>query len=159
MKKIAAGITFILLSTLYSSVSAAEVEVTLRLERLEATLVDTILMEVRVSGSRDSDATPVLHGLEEFLVKRGGTSSRVEIINGKVSTGLTYTYFIQPQKTGTFEIGPAEIKVGGENWRVTASSWWSTPRPSNPAPLVARCLSRLRLHLLTFMSRSRCFTF
>ena len=113
MKKIAAGITFILLSTLYSSVSAAEVEVTLRLERLEATLVDTILMEVRVSGSRDSDATPVLHGLEEFLVKRGGTSSRVEIINGKVSTGLTYTYFIQPQKTGTFEIGPAEIKVGG----------------------------------------------
>ena len=113
MQKIVAGIAFILLSILYSSVSTAEVGVTLRLDRGEATLVDTIRMEVGVSDTRSSDAEPVLHGLEAFLVTKGGTSSRVEIINGKVSAGLTYTYFIQPQKTGSFEIGPAEIDVGG----------------------------------------------
>jgi hypothetical protein len=70
-------------------------------------------LEVGVSDSRSSDAEPVLHGLEAFLVTKGETSSRVEIINGKIKAGLTYTYFIQPQKTGTFEIGPAEIKVDG----------------------------------------------
>ena len=114
MKQIAAGLAFILLSIWYPTLSAANVDVTLRLDRGEATLVDTIRMEVGVSGTRNGDAEPVLHGLEDFLVRRGGTSSRIEIINGKVSAGLTYTYFIQPQKTGTFEIGPAEINVDGQ---------------------------------------------
>ena len=114
MKQIAAGIAFILLSIWYPTLSAADVEVTLRVDREEATLVDTIRMEVGVSGSRNSDTEPVLHGLDYFLVRRGGTSSRIEIINGKVNAGLTYTYFIQPQKTGTFEIGPAEINVDGQ---------------------------------------------
>ena len=114
MKKIAAGIAFTVLSIWYSSLSAAEIGVTLRLDRGEATLVDTIRLEVGVSGSRNSDAEPVLHGLEDFLVRKGGTSSRIEIINGKVSAGLTYTYFIQPQKIGAFEIGPAEINVDGQ---------------------------------------------
>ena len=113
MIKIAAGIAFILWSMLYPSWSAAEVGVSLRLDRSEAALVDTIRLEVRVSGSRNSNADPVLHGLEAFLVTRGGTASRVEIINGKINAGLTYTYFIQPQKAGTFEIGPAEIEVDG----------------------------------------------
>ena len=76
MKQIAAGIAFILLSIWYPTLSAADVEVTLRVDREEATLVDTIRMEVGVSGSRNSDAEPVLHGLEDFLVRRGGTSSR-----------------------------------------------------------------------------------
>ena len=114
MKKIAATIGFIILAALYPSLSSADVNVALQLERTEASMVDTIQMEVRVSGVRNSDTTPILHGLEEFLVRSGGTSSRIEIINGKVSAGLTYTYFIQPQKTGTFEIGPAEMNVDGE---------------------------------------------
>ena len=114
MKQITAGLAFILLLTWYATLSAADVEVTLRVDRGEATLVDTIRMEVGVSGSRNSDAEPVLRGLEDFLVRRGGTSSRIEIINGKVHAGLTYTYFIQPQKTGAFEIGPAEINVDGQ---------------------------------------------
>jgi hypothetical protein len=113
MKQITAGIAFILLLIWYATLSAADIEVTLRVDREETTLVDTIRMEVGVSGSRNGDAEPVLHGLEAFLVRRGGTSSRIEIINGKVSAGLTYTYFIQPQKTGTFQIGPAEINVDG----------------------------------------------
>ena len=114
MKKIVAGIAFILLSIWYPTLSTAAVEVTLRVDRAETTLVDTIRMEVGVSGSRNSDAEPVLHGLEDFLVRRGGTSSRIEIINGKVNAGLRYTYFIQPQKTGAFEIGPAEINLDGQ---------------------------------------------
>lgn len=113
MKKVAVGIAFVLLSSLFSSWASAEVSVTLRLDRVEATLVDTVKMEVNISGSRNSDATPVLHGLEDFLVTEGGTSSRIEIINGKVNSGLTYTYFIQPKKTGTFKIGPADINVDG----------------------------------------------
>lgn len=130
MKKIALGMAFIFLSILFSSLAAAEVGVTLRLDRVEATLVDTVQMEVSVSGIRSHDAAPALHGLEDFLVTQGGTSSRVEIINGKVNSGVEYTYFIQPQKIGTFEIGPVEINVEGRMLK------------SNSATLVVKAASQ-----------------
>ncbi len=113
MKKVVAVIVFIFLSLLFSSWVAAEVGVTLNLDRVEATLEDSVRMEVNISGSRSSDAIPVFHGFEDFMVTKGGTSSRVEIVNGKVNSGITYTYFIQPRKTGTFKIGPVSIKVDG----------------------------------------------
>lgn len=113
MRKITAVIAFFLWSLLNTAWAAADISVSLRLDRVEATLVDTVRMEIHVSGTRSSDARPVLHGMESFLVTKGGTSSRIEIVNGKVNAGLTYTYFIQPQKTGEFTLGPAEIKADG----------------------------------------------
>ena len=92
----------------------ADISVTMRLDRKEATLVDSVNAVVSVSGTRSSDSQPVLEGLEAFNVTRGGTSSRVQIINGKVDAGVDYTYFIQPKRTGTFKIGPAEVKVDGK---------------------------------------------
>ena len=114
MKRIAAAIALIVYFLLSSLPVAAQVSVTLKLERNEATPVDTIRMEVSVSGTRSGDTAPVVQGLESFQVTQGGTSSRVEIINGKMSSGIEYTYFIQPQKAGTFKIGPAEIETDGQ---------------------------------------------
>jgi len=113
MKKIAAVIILILSCLLVPVPGAAEVGVTLRLDRAEATPADTVRMQVSVSGTRDSDQAPVIRGLESFHVTRGGTSSRVQIINGKMNAGVDYSYFIQPKKTGTFTIGPAEAEVDG----------------------------------------------
>ncbi|MBW2568984.1 MAG: protein BatD [Deltaproteobacteria bacterium] len=113
MKKAVAAIVFILLSLVFSSLVAAEVSVTLSLDRMEAIPEDSIRMEVSVSGSRSSDTTPVLNGLEDFMVTESGRASRVEVINGKINSGITYTYFIQPRKTGTFKIGPVSIKKDG----------------------------------------------
>lgn len=94
--------------------ASGDVSVTLKLDRPEATLLDSITMVVSVSGTRKSDTQPTLKGLEAFNVRTGGTSSRIEIINGKVNAGVDYTYALQPKKTGTFTIGPAEVKVKGK---------------------------------------------
>lgn len=128
-----------LLLPLFTVWAADDVTVTLRLDRVEATLSDTIGMEIRVSGSRKSDDPPVLQGLESFLVTTGGTSSRVEIINGKVNSGVDYTYFIQPKKTGTFKIGPIKVTVDGktfESKRHTLVVRTATqPGSSDPGPV------------------------
>ncbi|MBN2397020.1 MAG: protein BatD [Deltaproteobacteria bacterium] len=113
MKKIAATIVLVLSCLLVSMPGAAEVGVVLTLERTEATPADTIRMQVSVSGSRSQDRAPAIRGLESFHVTQGGTSSRVQIVNGKMNAGIEYSYFIQPRKTGTFTIGPAEIEVDG----------------------------------------------
>jgi len=114
LKKNASGFLILLLLTLVPVRSMAGVSLTLHLDRSEATLADTVTMVVKISGTRSGNIRPVLHGLEEFTVGEGGTSSRVEIINGRVNAGIDYTYFLQPKKVGRFELGPAEIQVEGK---------------------------------------------
>lgn len=102
--------------------ASGDVSVTLKLDRPEATLLDSITMVVSVSGARKSDTQPTLKGLEDFNVRAGGTSSRIEIINGKVNAGVDYTYALQPKKTGAFTIGPAEVKVKGKTIKSNAET-------------------------------------
>jgi hypothetical protein len=106
----------------FPCLAGGEVSVTLKLDRPEATLLDSITMVVSVSGTRKSDTQPTIKGLEAFNVRTGGTSSRIEIINGKVNTGVDYTYALQPKKTGTFTIGPAEVKVKGKTIKSNAET-------------------------------------
>jgi hypothetical protein len=83
------------------------------LERTDVTLVDSLTMVVSVSGVRNVGEPPSIRGLEPFTVSQGGTSSRMEIVNGQVSRSFDYTFFLQPKRTGNFEIGPAEIQIQG----------------------------------------------
>jgi len=112
----AAGLVLLFLVLLFPCVVWADVSVSIKLDRKEATLMDSVQMVVSVSGSRSSDLQPMVRGLEAFNVTQGGTASRLEIINGKVNAGVDYTYFIQPKKAGKFQIGPAEVTVEGKTF-------------------------------------------
>ncbi len=114
-------IVIILLMTLtilipYSAM--AGVSVSLKLNRHEASLVDSVRLIVSVSGTKSSES-PNINGLDKFTVSQGGTSSRMQIINGSYSSSVDYTYFLQPKTTGEFQIGPAVVEVDG---RVHSSS-------------------------------------
>ena len=139
MSKTIPVILCFLLLPLFTVWAADDVTVALRLDRVEASLSDTVRLEIRVSGSRKSDDPPVLQGLESFLVTSGGTSSRVEIINGKVSSGVDYTYFIQPKKTGTFKIGPIRVTLGGKTFESDSQTLViraaTKPGGSDPGPV------------------------
>jgi hypothetical protein len=112
----AAALVLLFLVLLFPCVACADVSVSIKLDRKEATLADSVQMVVSVSGSRSSDLQPMVRGLEAFNVTQGGTASRLEIINGKVNAGVDYTYFIQPKKPGEFQIGPAEVTVEGKTF-------------------------------------------
>ena len=90
----------------------ADVTVSLKLDRNEAALLDSISMVVNVSGT--GKTPPIeLKGVNAFEVVPGGRSSRVEIINGKVNSGTEYNYMLRPRKTGNFKIGPAVVTFKG----------------------------------------------
>ncbi|EFK11304.1 conserved hypothetical protein [delta proteobacterium NaphS2] len=92
----------------------AKVSVTLELDRLEATLSDAVQLKIHMSGARKSDAPPVIKGLDAFHVTRGGSASRVEIINGQYHSGVDFTYYLQAREKGAFKVGPASIEVDGK---------------------------------------------
>ena len=114
MKKNTGFLIFFSMLILMVQPVCAEILVTLSLDRREAVLADSIALQVRVSGVRRSDAPPVIEGLEPFHVKKGGSASRVEFINGRYHSGVDYTYYLQPKKKGVLRVGPAAIKVDGK---------------------------------------------
>ena len=101
---------------LVPSITWAKISVSLKLDRSQTQLVDSVQLTVTVSGSRAIDSTPEIRGLKSFDVRSGGTSSRIEYINGKISSGVDYTYLIQPQKIGSFQIGPARVLIDGKHY-------------------------------------------
>ncbi len=106
-----------LLLALLPSMAHAEISLSLTLDRRKTTVSDTVRMVVSLSGTRGSDSRPTVNGTADFRVSTGGTSSRIQIINGKVDTGMDYTFFLQPKKAGDFRIGPAEIRVEGKTFK------------------------------------------
>ncbi len=116
MKRSFFSIAIFIITALIPSFSWATISLSLKLDRSETQLVDSVELIVSVAGSRDSDSTPEIRGLENFDVRSGGTSSRVEFINGKISSGVDYTYFIQPKKVGSFQIGPARVLINGNSY-------------------------------------------
>jgi len=122
MKKIAYVLIFLSMLLLPALPVVAEVSVRLNLDRQEATLADSVELQVRVSGTRSSDAPPVIEGLKPFHVTQGGSASRVEFINGRYNSFVDYTYYLQPKEEGVFRLGPASTKVDGKTYQSNAAT-------------------------------------
>ncbi|MFM7767567.1 MAG: BatD family protein, partial [Bacteroidota bacterium] len=66
-----------------------------------------------LNGSASSFTPP---NFSDFMLLSGpNQSTSMQIINGAFSQSVSYSYILQPKKTGTFKIGPASINSGGKN--------------------------------------------
>jgi hypothetical protein len=100
-----------LLSLLISGPAlAADVSVDAIVDKNEVTLEDYILLKISVTGTRGK---PVLPEIPAFSVQSRGSSSRVSIVNGQMSSSVEYSFLLYPRKTGVFSIGPFFVKHGG----------------------------------------------
>ncbi len=107
----------LLLLALFPLCSMAQTSVQLMLDRPEAAFGDSVTLRLRVSGAGSLDSPPRIQGLQGFSVSEGGTSSHIEIINFSKSSYTEYIYFIQAKATGTYKIGPAEVRDGSSVFR------------------------------------------
>ncbi len=56
-----------------------------------------------------------------FLTLMGpSTSQQMQIINGRVSTSISWTYVLQPRSTGTYTIPPASITYDGQTLKTNS---------------------------------------
>jgi hypothetical protein len=94
-------------------ISLAALSLDLRLDRPECAVDETVRLVVQLHGAQQAVVTPRIKGLEPFRVEQGGTSSRIEIVNGQVRAAVEYTYFLTPLKPGNYAIGPAEMAIDG----------------------------------------------
>ena len=98
---------------------AEEVHVTASVDRQAMGLHERLTLQVVVSGSQNA-STPEFKELRGMRVVQGPTTStQMSIVNGEVSSSVTFTFVLAPTALGEQEIGPIEVRVGRQVYRTT----------------------------------------
>ena len=108
----------------------AQVTLELALDRDQAALTDAVVLTLTISGTAHGASEPLIAGLEDFRVSSGGSSTRVSIVNGRKSSEIGYTYYLQPRTQGDFTLGPARVKIRGQEYTSNRVRLKVTPPPA-----------------------------
>jgi hypothetical protein len=92
---------------------AADVRFEATVERSMVSLGESIQLSLSFYGTQNVSA-PDIGEIKGFKVRYIGPSTRMSIVNGRVSTSITHIYSLIPTKTGTFKIGPFSVRLQGK---------------------------------------------
>ncbi len=96
-------------------VSAADVQFQIFLDRDSIYLGESAQLSIHFEGSTKILAMDV-SDLEGFQSRYLGPSTRMSIVNGKMSSSVTHIYSLVPVKTGKFTIGPLSFEHDGDRY-------------------------------------------
>ena len=97
--------------------AADDMAVSVTLERDTITMGEQATMLVVVTGGSQNLPAPQLPTLPTFEVYSQGRSSNISIVNGKVSSSLSYRYLLIPQKAGTFPIEQISVVFNNRRYK------------------------------------------
>lgn len=80
----------------------------------------TLTLTIQVSGKqldlREKPVLPALHGLE-LVYPEPGSSSSIQIINGRRSESRSFQYLLRARQVGRWTLAPVRVTVGGETYQ------------------------------------------
>ncbi|TFH01653.1 MAG: protein BatD [Calditrichales bacterium] len=105
----------ILLVFTVSRLVAADVSIRTMVDKNPVGLNDRFVYTIEVSGESTSLPRPVYPSFEGFSVLSGpNTSTNIQYVNGAMTSSNSYSFYLMPQKEGTFMIPSVSIDEGGE---------------------------------------------
>lgn len=119
------------------SVSGEEVKFTATADRSAMAMGEQLEVEFRLDGTQ-SGANFVPPDFRDFVVLSGpNQSTNFQMINGAVSSSVSWGYVLQPRREGSLTIGPATVEYRGNRYTtsslaVTVSK--ASARPAQKAP-------------------------
>ncbi|MDH4155899.1 MAG: BatD family protein [candidate division Zixibacteria bacterium] len=78
---------------------------------------EQVVLEIEVSGSIQDLPPPQMPTLSMFEVYSQGRSSNISIVNGQVSSSVTYRYLLLPTKPGTFSIDRVAVVYNNKRYK------------------------------------------
>jgi len=116
-------------------------KITAVLTSSEVVVGETVRLEIQIDNARASAITPRDIEVPGLQIHYTGESTQMTMRNLSVSSSITYSYTILPEKSGTYKIPPQAIRVGKDNLqtpeltlRVADSSRATAGRRGNRAP-------------------------
>lgn len=122
---------FLAISLLFIVVGAAmakdNISVTARLDSSQLMIGETAILTLEIRG--DSDSSVTMPEVENLRFTRQGQSSSFNMINGKVSSSVSYSYLVDAEKPGRYTIPPISVEVDGKrfNTKPLALSFSDSP--------------------------------
>ncbi len=129
------GWLILLMITVAASLSAQDITVRAYLSSRTVGLNQQFVLNIEVSGTQQVDAQPELPDLSDFSIYLGsGTTTSMQIVNGRTTVSVTQQHRFQATKEGTFTIGPAEVRAGGKRLRTESLTLTVSAAPPRGGP-------------------------
>src|ERR1700747_583346 len=112
---------------------AASPSVTAVLSNSEATVGETVELQIKVIGPGDA-RPPEEISIDGLEIHSTGTSRQFEIHNFATSSSVTYNYTILPLRAGGFTIPPQTVRAGGKILRTPELALNVADAPGQPPP-------------------------
>src|SRR5206468_1794000 len=90
-------------------------KITAVLTSSEVMVGETVQLEIQIDNARASAITPRDIAVPGLQIHYTGESTQMTMRNLSVSSSITYSYTILPEKSGTYKIPPQAIRVGKDN--------------------------------------------
>ncbi|MGP8152908.1 MAG: BatD family protein [Smithella sp.] len=104
---------------MYNCAFAADSTFNGSVDKTTVALDDIVQYNLTISGnSAGSVPNPELPKFSNLSVVSQSQSSNFSIINGQMSSSKSFTYALQPEKTGQAHIGPASITISGKTYTI-----------------------------------------
>ncbi len=111
--------------------------VTAVLSNSEATLGETVELQIKVTGPGDA-RPPEEISIDGLEIHSTGTSRQFEIHNFSTNSSVTYNYTILPLRAGRFTIPPQTVRAGGKILRTPELALNVADAPGRPPPTTTR---------------------
>jgi len=127
-----------LAALLCAAPARALLTVTAGTDRDTVQIDDNLYLTVTVSGDSASVPEPKLPNMQNFNVYSSGRSQSISIINGKITTSVSFTYMLTPRFLGAQTIPSISVFNGREKavtseLTVTVVKAAQQPKPQQPA--------------------------
>ncbi|MBN1471772.1 MAG: protein BatD [Syntrophaceae bacterium] len=99
-----------------SLAQAADVTFNASVDKNTVALDDTVQYTLKVEGQSGNVPKPDLPKFSNLNVMSQGQSSNFSFVNGQMSSSVSFTYILQPGKTGSAHIGQASININGQTY-------------------------------------------
>lgn len=111
---------------------AADLTISAQVDKNTVALDDQLVLQVNVSGSGNIP-NPQLPDLANFTSYSSGRSQSISIINGKMSSQVSFNYVLVPRTTGKFTIGAVTLPHEGRTYQTQPIPVEVIPAGKGPA--------------------------
>lgn len=113
MKKIIFTVLFLSITTICY---ADDISISASVDKQEISLDGQLTLTITVNGNVSNIPQPKIPALRGFTAYSSGRSQNISIINGQVTSAVSFNYILVPNDTGDYTLGPFTIDYKGQTY-------------------------------------------
>lgn len=98
------------------AVAQSDINIAVSLDRESVAADEQAVLQIEISGPVQDLPNPILPDLQKIEIYSQGRSSNISIVNGQVSSSVTYRYILIPQQPGTYPISGISLQYNGKTY-------------------------------------------